>query len=263
MLHPKEDGSVQDHIEQQILDDHDSMANWFHLHLTIFSWYLPGWRQYIRHLGVRLDKAIDFALTFDMSQSSDMESDPGRLQQLQHLHDEIISMIAWLKTSLKIILELQKLNLQFSQDLSEDQKWSNATQISYQIDTINAYSDSAELMKERVLSILQLIEVGIQQDNHKLNLTLNRGMLGLAEATAIDNVTIKAVTLVTLIFLPANLVAVILSTQFFSSNNGFTVSPKFWIFFAISVPLTVFTVGAWIMYSRAHGKSRQRIKLMV
>ena len=55
--------------------------------------------------------------------------------------------------------------------------------------------------------------MGIQQDNHRLASALNRSMLGLAEATATDNVTNKTVTLVTIIFLPANLVAVRISAE--------------------------------------------------
>ena len=60
IFYAREDGLAQSDIERQILDSQDRMTNWCAVHLMIFSCHLQGWRQYIRHLGVRLDKAVCF-----------------------------------------------------------------------------------------------------------------------------------------------------------------------------------------------------------
>jgi len=106
-------------------------------------------------------------------------------------------------------------------------------------------------------------------------------MLQLAKDTVDDSVTVRVVTLVTLIYLPASFVAVgaksektvgvigdsanialqsLLGTNLFifqtDDGSGFQVSPQFWIFIVLSVPLTVLTIGSWFFIIRRRNKKR-------
>jgi len=62
----------------------------------------------------------------------------------------------------------------------------------------------------------------------------------------------KAITLLTMAFLPATFVATVFSMGFFEFSSdadgsgagvGLVVSPKLWVYFAITVPLTMFVLG--------------------
>ena len=45
-----------------------------------------------------------------------------------------------------------------------------------------------------------------------------------------------------------------------SGSNGFEVSHQFWIFVALTVPLTLLTVGSWLLMSRRRRRVREAIK---
>lgn len=100
---------------------------------------------------------------------------------------------------------------------------------------------------------------------------INNKMLKLTNETFDDNATVRVVTVVTLIYLPASFVSVsmtaaswtarltrgqtVLGMNLFSFHDGdgnqnFTISKQFWIFVVLAVPLTLLTVGSWFIFTR-------------
>lgn len=71
----------------------------------------------------------------------------------------------------------------------------------------------------------------------------------------------KAITVLTMVFLPATFVCSLFSMGFFDfeysqSDSKLRVAGQFWIYFVITVPLTVFVLGlcaAWLRWSSRHG----------
>jgi hypothetical protein len=105
-------------------------------------------------------------------------------------------------------------------------------------------------------------------------------MLLLTRDTVDDSATVRVVTLVTLIYLPASFVSVSISVldwinhifaltesqsllgmnlfAFQSSDGpGFQISKQFWIFIVLTVPLTILTVGSWFFI--AHKRRRDKV----
>ena len=72
--------------------------------------------------------------------------------------------------------------------------------------------------------------------------------------------TMRAISLLTITFLPFSAVSADFSTQFLGYYSGvaegepqrFQVNPSFWIMFLISVPLTVLVVGWWYLWEKGH-----------
>jgi len=67
----------------------------------------------------------------------------------------------------------------------------------------------------------------------------------------------KTLAAVTVIFLPATYIATLFAMNMFqwqpddgTASGGATVSNKFWIYWAITIPLTILTVGAWLFWTR-------------
>lgn len=100
---------------------------------------------------------------------------------------------------------------------------------------------------------------------------INNKMLKLTNETFDDNATVRVVTVVTLIYLPASFVSVsmaaaswtarltrgqtVLGMNLFSFHDGkgtqnFTISKQFWIFVVLAVPLTLLTLGSWFIFTR-------------
>ncbi|EGU76927.1 hypothetical protein IWW34DRAFT_675121, partial [Fusarium oxysporum f. sp. albedinis] len=58
-----------------------------------------------------------------------------------------------------------------------------------------------------------------------------------------DRQAMTTISVMTMVFLPATFASAILSTSFFDYNeNGWTVSDKFWIFWVVTIPLTLVAV---------------------
>ncbi|KAL6881338.1 hypothetical protein J3F83DRAFT_50446 [Trichoderma novae-zelandiae] len=68
------------------------------------------------------------------------------------------------------------------------------------------------------------------------------------DAARVDSSAMRAISLVGLLFLPAAFVAAIFSTSFFNFDaptGVWRLSGQFWIYWAVSVPLTALTVVSW------------------
>ncbi|ORY63936.1 uncharacterized protein BCR38DRAFT_457755 [Pseudomassariella vexata] len=64
-----------------------------------------------------------------------------------------------------------------------------------------------------------------------------------------DSASMKTIAFVTLTFLPPTFISAIFSMSFFdySVDSGWTVSNKFWVYWAFAVPTTVITVILWFV----------------
>ncbi|KAG9525612.1 hypothetical protein KCV07_g991, partial [Aureobasidium melanogenum] len=79
--------------------------------------------------------------------------------------------------------------------------------------------------------------------------------LQIARATRADSVAMKTIAIVTLTFLPATYVSAILGMNFFSYNpethgGHITYSPDLWIYFVVSIPLTIAVLTIWWVWQR-------------
>ncbi|KAF7504365.1 hypothetical protein GJ744_002422 [Endocarpon pusillum] len=81
--------------------------------------------------------------------------------------------------------------------------------------------------------------------------------LGISGAMRSDSTAMKTVAILTLTFLPATFVSAIFSTSFFDfsppaqpTTATWTVSNKFWIYWAFAAPLTIATVVSWFVWQR-------------
>ncbi|OTB06048.1 hypothetical protein M426DRAFT_319415 [Hypoxylon sp. CI-4A] len=92
------------------------------------------------------------------------------------------------------------------------------------------------------------------QKESKLNLEIASQQRRLAHATKRDGTAMKTLSLLGAVFLPGTFMASVFSMTFFdfnvgpdndSSGEGATVSGLLWIYFAVTVPLTVLIVGSW------------------
>ncbi|KAL1851344.1 hypothetical protein Daus18300_012590 [Diaporthe australafricana] len=112
--------------------------------------------------------------------------------------------------------------------------------------------DSIVATLEVQLNILSV--VAAQLDN-------NRSAQMSAQA-GLDSVAMKTLALVTAIFLPATFIATLFSMSMFdwqADSSSAAVSPGFWIFWVVSVPLSLAVLAAWWCFwdlSRSHYADR-------
>ncbi|KAK7749321.1 hypothetical protein SLS62_008290 [Diatrype stigma] len=98
------------------------------------------------------------------------------------------------------------------------------------------------------------------QKESKLNLEMAAQQRRLAHASKRDSTAMKTLSLLGAVFLPGTFLASVFSMTFFDfgpddsgndpPNAGATVSKFVWIYFVITIPLTVLIVGSWWFLDR-------------
>ena len=76
----------------------------------------------------------------------------------------------------------------------------------------------------------------------------------LASATKDDSTAMKTLAAVTVAFLPSTFVAAFFSMPLFqwdAARGGAILSERFWIYWAVSLPLTFVTLLSWFSWTRS------------
>ncbi|KAF7935536.1 hypothetical protein BELL_0096g00010 [Botrytis elliptica] len=105
------------------------------------------------------------------------------------------------------------------------------------------------LENERSLSTIVLA-----QRDSKLQYDMGKLQYEMALASKRDSSAMKTIAILGILFLPGTFVASILSTTFFDFQNASSlraaVSPSFWIYWVITVPVTLIILVFWYLWER-------------
>lgn len=101
----------------------------------------------------------------------------------------------------------------------------------------------------------------IAQRESKLNFQMAADQRKLAHASKRDSTAQKTIALLGAVFLPGAYLASVFSMTFFNFQNSDdpdnptpVVSSQFWIYWAVSIPLTISIVGIWWVWERRREK---------
>ncbi|KAF4550636.1 Short chain dehydrogenase-like protein 11 [Elsinoe fawcettii] len=141
------------------------------------------------------------------------------------------------------------------------------------------YHSRADALLTRMNNLTNMALVTIQQHDSKMSTKMAKESADIAatsaqisESALRDSSSTKTISVLGLIFLPSTLVCSIFSTTFFSlqpvselvdqvgrppSQTGadraamyWILSDKFWIFWVVSIPLTLLTISIWYLYTK-------------
>ncbi|KAF2704947.1 hypothetical protein K504DRAFT_415392 [Pleomassaria siparia CBS 279.74] len=149
------------------------------------------------------------------------------------------------------------------------------------IDTIRSIRDHQEIIGEdpQVQNRTSALEKHLKRINRRsqslherlqneINLAFNlvaqrdsRTMVQIGDQARKDSKTMKAVAVVGLIYLPGTFVSGLFGMNFFdfktdSEQQMWVVSDKMWVYWAVSVPLTLLTVLVWIVAFHGRGAKK-------
>ncbi|KAL2844546.1 hypothetical protein BJY01DRAFT_263842 [Aspergillus pseudoustus] len=268
LLHASPDSKLQRQIEL-ILSTNPSalLADWSSMHLLVLSTYLSGWRWCIRNLGDEIERTVDIALTLDFSKPKARDHKDGLVQLLkqQYLGDRLVPLAARLRAALATLRHLEKLDSLFhsTNRSSEPQYQPTSDQLAYHITSLEGHIESVQVLEAKVRGISDLLAVAVTVENQAVTIDINNKMLALTNKSLDENATVRIVTLVTLIYLPASFVSTLLGMNLFDfgDEGNLEISHHFWIFIVLAVPLTVLTVGSWYWLKRRRQKQREQSRI--
>ncbi|KAK2772739.1 hypothetical protein CKAH01_13823 [Colletotrichum kahawae] len=106
-------------------------------------------------------------------------------------------------------------------------------------------------------SMVSFITAEIAQNDSKLNLKIAGDQRQLANDSKSDSKAMKALSLLGATFLPGTFLASIFSMTFFDFQQGSSLSPKIWIYFAFTIPLTVRVVLGWFLWEHKRKQPKE------
>lgn len=119
------------------------------------------------------------------------------------------------------------------------------------IDLDQNYKEQAKAYMDFQIQLVKSLKLRSESNQKRLENEVSLAFNNLAHE---DNTVMKSIALLTMIFLPATFFSALFSTTFFSFGDGWwEASPRQWIYWAITIPVTVVVLAAynlWIFYSR-------------
>ncbi|KAL4950666.1 hypothetical protein BDW69DRAFT_187160 [Aspergillus filifer] len=112
----------------------------------------------------------------------------------------------------------------------------------------------AKSIEDHVLGLQKRLELQLNVLYSFMAQTDNRLSARLAATAGRDSTSMKILAFITTIFLPGSFVATLFSMEMFtweapgSNADGASVSPSFWIYWAVAAPLTAVTLSGWALW---------------
>lgn len=252
MLFPMPSSSIEKKIKEGIRDSDarsEVLSNHMLLHPMLLSTCLPNWRCYFEPFDHELaDKYNQIATTrLDEPLSLDDEA----LRRVHHLEQELQPLRANFKHFERVLTHLQEINNRCFH-LNTKKENINDTLINF-VTEMSAYNENAEFLVRRAQGIAKQISQTLGLKNQSIAQEQSENVFKLTKSTVDDSVTVRVITLVTLFYLPSSFIATVMGMNFFIQDletRRIIVSPQFWIYFSVSIPLTVITIVFWRWQAR-------------
>ncbi|RMZ72166.1 Mg2+ transporter -like Zinc transport [Pyrenophora seminiperda CCB06] len=227
------------------------------LHPMLISSHLSSWREYLEYHESLL-------LKLDMKSACSSLGQPlftyETLREVREVEKKILPINPLLTALDGVIKDLEDANRNFTHAYGLNDSAFQAIQapLNELRKEAASYRTQAVHMQKRAQSsaqsILDSLNLGFQQ----LAQNQNKNTLVMARSSREDSVAIRAITLVTSFYLPFSFVATMFGmnlVDFDEKSRNLIVSHQFWLYFVISVPLTVVTLLCWHYRMQAYRRS--------
>ncbi|KAL2259715.1 hypothetical protein VTK26DRAFT_6506 [Humicola hyalothermophila] len=116
-------------------------------------------------------------------------------------------------------------------------------------DIDGAYHDSRAWLATANFLLMGVLNV-LGQDDSRVNIELAKDQKRIAEETKRDSTSMTAIAVVTMFFLPGTFTSSFFAMPYFESDIEQHGWRHFWLYWAVTVPLTIVTLIVWICYTK-------------
>ncbi|KAF2758575.1 hypothetical protein EJ05DRAFT_500092 [Pseudovirgaria hyperparasitica] len=263
-------------IENMVSFMEEIDSNPWNLHIALVEEGLSNWPDYMAWIETELRQLLNKAVLTDTGSVSDtMVGESASIapgidikisfndrQKLQDLEDYITDLNAMFSLSRRNVMGLMKvcaISCKAHQHISIGlcQCDDKIAAMGEQISQIDALLECTVNLRERARSVRKMLSDLLNYEDNKALVLLaeqshleSQAMHELTKKSTTDAAAMKALTVISLIYLPTTIVANFFSTEFIKTNDngGIEISRSTWLLAAISVPLTLFTIALWILW---------------
>ncbi|KAL5001042.1 hypothetical protein BDV10DRAFT_199606 [Aspergillus recurvatus] len=255
-LNPTTDCKFQDRLKRYLLTpaERSSLScNPLLIHSMLFGTFFPAWRDYLKHLEGRIlpianttvAAEIDKPLRVNHESLTAVRNTENRCLALQPIFrslDKTFDVLHQANVALGECGEIEKHHLQMMKQLLDNYSA-----------TVNSYGQAAWSLQSRTSRIAAHITDTLSFKDAYVAKRQTEFMLR-------DSTTVRVITVVTLVYLPATFMATLLGMNSFfemDDSRNIVVSRQFWIYIVCSVPLTAATLCYWWYFQKAKQRTER------
>ncbi|KAH7094612.1 hypothetical protein FB567DRAFT_600226 [Paraphoma chrysanthemicola] len=273
-------------INTYLEEVHDTkQAHPFELHVIFLDTAISSWRPYLIYLHDKVVDLADKAFITPVGKQGSLKDhyvvDVNDYQSLKTIEDRASDALICLDSTLDTVKTLQEMHgrylLGFRTTREPDDPSTNRlytphddimfalqeqeNEVLYSRVKIEALLSKAQNTRALISALLERIN-GHNIEQQMLALQHlereaqeeNASMRQLTEKGHRDSASVRILTIITLIYLPCTVVSSFYSTQFVdqeTSDQGMTMkyADNAWLFFAVSIPLTLGTIMVWYAWA--------------
>lgn len=179
-----------------------------------------------------------------------------------------------LQEQIKFVMRGNKQHREFVETESDAAAIDRCRELDDMLQVIAEYTTvhlfDAESLSERLTNQMTSIFQLTAQRDSRTNLAIAQDGRTLAVESQRDNSSMKTIAVVSLVFLPPTFIASFFAMPLFDWNSATldtVLSPRFWMFWAVSAPLTLIICVSWVLWyqhKKKHIKERnlaEQVKL--
>ncbi|PSN59256.1 hypothetical protein BS50DRAFT_641131 [Corynespora cassiicola Philippines] len=163
-------------------------------------------------------------------------------------------------------LQHQVMDLSLSKQSDKKQAYASCqirSQFGFQVQMLRNLLHRSQSNKERLQNEISLAYNMITQRDSQV-------MTGLGEATKLDSGAMRTIAVVTMAFLPPTFLSAVFSMSFFNYSpaqdgqaSTWSLSDKFWVYWAFAVPLTCLTMAIWFWRQKGMRRGTKLMQLVM
>ncbi|KAL9607553.1 MAG: hypothetical protein Q9167_007546 [Letrouitia subvulpina] len=175
------------------------------------------------------------------------------VQGLRNLEDTALSLGGYCKSALSIVQMLQGIR-----EAKFEQEWT----LQPYSDRLGDFVESLSALAARINNTIDLASYFLDLKNQDTTVQMNKAMSELTSKTNKDTTSVKWITYLTVIYLPASFVATLYGMNLFEfdeKNRQLVIAKDFWIYLATWLPLTFFTFLGYLILKGFHEPEEYRV----
>ncbi|KAM0712549.1 hypothetical protein Q7P37_011646 [Cladosporium fusiforme] len=222
----------------------------FAVNRMVLDTYYAGWRGYMSFYEKKIEKLCMKMMSIGMVIVDAVT--PDEMADLFYFESRLIPLSSAAAAAERLCEDLQQCSRRWpaqlrstgpSAKIEEEDEW-----LENHRSKVSACSSHAIALLVKCERARQLLDRILNLKSQQIAQQQNTNILALTKSTVDDSATVRVMTAITLVYLSCTVVATVFSTPFFDlkdENKSLMVSPDFWIYAAVSAPLTIATITYW------------------
>ncbi|KAG4422345.1 hypothetical protein IFR04_004497 [Cadophora malorum] len=219
----------------------------------------PYWvhSSFLQEVASMQDEAVwsvrDFVRNTETNRTSNARPNPDYLR-LHDLARHAIHVQETLEVAVvtieNMIHQHEHFFLEWSKGDSVDAPQQAQKRLHFYLHVMKSLKYRAQANKERLINEITLAYNTVAQYDSRISVQIG-------QAAQSDSAAMKTIAFLTLAFLPATFVSAIFSMTFFDYTPAvdgaveiYSISEKFWMYWAVAVPLSALTVSLWLFWHK-------------